>query len=314
MVLRESRSWSGLERVEELQRAVSSILVPLSVVAPVGTPFTAVVDHAAAGTCSVTRIRRTAGSVRRDARLITSSDPDLFKVTLQRRGSLAVTQDGQQNVARPGDLVVFDTSRPYELSGVGPLEVGVFTAPRTMFGAAADLLSDRTAVPVRGDSGLQAAIAAFLSGLADTVEELPGPHDLRLGDAIIALILAAFDAEPVRAVAGSADRILSYALANLGDPALSVEWVARKHGISPRYVHRLLQRRGVSFAAWVRHERLTRIRRDLLDPALSQRTASAIAARWGILDTRHLARAFRREFGYTPADLRRGVADSRSSG
>jgi AraC-like DNA-binding protein len=244
----------------------------------------------------------------REARSIGSADPDLFKVTLHRRGSMVVEQDGRQSVAFPGDLVVFDTSRPYELSSTEPLEVAVFTAPRAMFGAGADLLGRRTAAPVASDSGLRSVIAAFLSGVADQLGDLPGPNDLRLADALSSLIIATFtEANPERAEAPTAltERILSYTLANLGDPSLSVESVARRHGVSTRYVHKLLRRHDISFAAWVRRERLARIRRDLLDPALARRTVSAIAARWGIADPGHLARAFRAEFGHTAADLRR---------
>jgi methylphosphotriester-DNA--protein-cysteine methyltransferase len=50
--------------------------------------------------------------------------------------------------------------------------------------------------------------------------------------------------------------------------------------------------------------RLTRIRRDLLDPALATRTAAAIAARWG-MDPGHLSRALRKEFGLIAAEIRR---------
>ena len=112
------------------------------------------------------------------------------------------------------------------------------------------------------------------------------------------------------------DRITGYVLANLGDPTLSVGSVARRHGISPRYLHQLFRRRDRSFAAWVRHERLVRVRRDLLDPALTRRTAAAIAARWGLPDAGHLSRAFRAEFGCTIREFRarRGHVPAQSTG
>lgn len=101
-----------------------------------------------------------------------------------------------------------------------------------------------------------------------------------------------------------ADRILSYALANLHDPGLSAASVARRFGISPRYLHRLMRDRGIQFASWVRHERMKRIRQDLLDPRLANLTAAAIAARWGVLDPDHLGRALRAEFGQSGAEIR----------
>jgi transcriptional regulator GlxA family with amidase domain len=134
---------------------------------------------------------------------------------------------------------------------------------------------------------------------------------VRLADALISLVIAAFtEISPERLEAGTdlADRILAYASANLDDPLLSVETVAKRHGISIRHLHNTLQRRDVTFAAWVRTERLRRIRRDLLDPAFAQRTTAAIAARWGMHDPGHLARALKREFGQTAAGIRQASA------
>ncbi|MFB9839279.1 helix-turn-helix domain-containing protein, partial [Actinoallomurus acaciae] len=103
------------------------------------------------------------------------------------------------------------------------------------------------------------------------------------------------------------DRIRAHVLADLGDPGLCVESVARRFAISPRYLHERFRRRGITFAAWVRYERLVRIRRDLRDPALTARTATAIAARWGLRDTGHLSRALKREFGQTATEIRAGT-------
>ncbi|MCO5994379.1 helix-turn-helix domain-containing protein [Actinoallomurus rhizosphaericola] len=146
------------------------------------------------------------------------------------------------------------------------------------------------------------------------IDDLPDGWGLHLADALASLLVASFtDTGPrrVEMAADLTDRIIAYALANLNDPALSVDSVARRHGISSRYLHRLFQRRGTTFAAWVRRERLIRIRRDLQDPALVTRTAAAIAARWGIRDAGHLSRALKREFGRTAADIRREASPGR---
>jgi AraC-like DNA-binding protein len=299
-----------LVRAEELQAAASSILVPLRVTASADAAFRARVDSAHVGPVTVARILGTPHQVSREARRITSADSDLFKVTLHRGGAAYVTQDDRRCRANPGDLVVFDTGRPYELSVVDACDVVVIGLPRAMLGPNADLISRRVATPQACDSGTRAVIAGFLSGLADHIDDLPGVPGIHLADALASLIVTAFtDSRPERAevTSGLADRIIAYALANLGDPALSVEAVARRHGISPRYLHQLFRRRGVTFAAWVRRERLTRIRRNLQDPALASRTTAVIAARWGIHDPGHLSRALKKEFGLTAAEIRRAA-------
>jgi AraC-like DNA-binding protein len=307
----EGRGFSAapgdLVRAEELQAAASSILVPLRVTATADAEFRARVDSARVGPVTVARIRGTPHQVFREARRITSADSDLLKVTLYRGGSAYVRQDDRRCRANPGDLVVFDTGRPYELRVVGACDVVVIGLPRAMLGPNADLISRRVATPQPCDSGTRAVIAGFVSGLADHIDDLPGMPGIHLADALASLIVTAFTDSPperVEVTSGLTDRIIAYALANLGDPALSVEAVARRHGISPRYLHELFRRRDITFAAWVRRERLTRIRRNLQDPALATRTIAVIAARWGIRDPGHLSRAIKKEFGLTAAEIR----------
>jgi AraC-like DNA-binding protein len=77
-----------------------------------------------------------------------------------------------------------------------------------------------------------------------------------------------------------------------------------------RYLHKLFHGWDQTFAAWVRRQRLLRIRHDLLDPALSHQATAVIAARWGVLDTRHLGRAMKSEFGETVREIRRGQREA----
>ncbi|WP_279581376.1 helix-turn-helix domain-containing protein [Fodinicola feengrottensis] len=107
-----------------------------------------------------------------------------------------------------------------------------------------------------------------------------------------------------------ADRLLAYCLTRLGDPGLTVESVAQAHRISVRYLYKLLQPRDLTLAAWIRGERLARIRHDLADPGLANRTVASIAARWGILNPAHLSRALKGEFGQTAAAIRQSSRET----
>ncbi|MFD8815131.1 helix-turn-helix domain-containing protein [Streptomyces sp. NPDC059627] len=292
-----------------MQATASSILVPLRVTAPVDTPFRAVVEAARAGPVALARIRSTPHVVAREARAITSTDPDLFKVTLHRSGPATAEQDGRQHTLSGGDLVVLDTTRPYRLA-VPTCDVVVMGLPRAMLGPYADVVARHAGFPLAGESGIRSVIASMLSRLGDLTEDLPDASGIHLADALASLLVAAYadtaTAEHAELPTELTDRIIAYTRANLGDPTLCVETVAHAHGISPRHLHQLFHRRGgPTFAAWVRHERLHRIRRDLLDPTLTGRTTAAIAARWGMFDAGHVGRALKAEYGQTAAELRR---------
>lgn len=306
-----NRLHHGFQDPEALQEAASSLLVPLQVTALRETSFQVDVNSVSIGPAVVARIRGTPHVVTRDAARITSTDRDLLKVTLHRAGSVTAQQAGRQAQAAPGHLVVFDTAQPYELAVTDPCDVVVIGLPRAMLGPSADLMAKRTATPTASDTGIRAVIAAFVSGLGDHIDDLHGASGVHLADAMVGLLVAAFtetNPERIDMATGLTDRILAYVLANLGDPDLSVRSVARRHGISTRHLHQLFHRRGHTFAAWIRRQRLQRIRRDLLDATIAGRTTAAIAAKWGLPDASHLARLLKNEYGQTAADIRRGAS------
>lgn len=299
-------------QVEELEEAISPRFGPLRITAPADLPFHTDMASASIGPMGIIRFTHSPGQVRRLPQLINSGDPRLILVTLQRRGHAIVSQDGRQCQPGPGDLVAYDTSRPYDIFMPDYRDIAVIMMPYEMLGPSGDRISARTAVPVPGDHGIQSVIGTFFAGLANSVvasngDELRGTDHMRLADAAASLLISAFADIPCERVelhTSLTDRILAYALANLHDPGLTVGSAARRFGISPRYLHKLMRDRDIQFAAWVRRERMKRIRQDLLDPHMASRTAAVIAARWGLCNPDHLSRSLRAEFGQNVAEIR----------
>jgi AraC-like DNA-binding protein len=95
--------------------------------------------------------------------------------------------------------------------------------------------------------------------------------------------------------------------ANTGNPRFSLEWLAARHGISPRYLRALFYGEGTSFTDFVLEARLSHAYRLLTDPRFSDRNVSAIAFESGFGDLSWFYQAFRRRFGMTPRDLRESM-------
>jgi AraC-like DNA-binding protein len=83
--------------------------------------------------------------------------------------------------------------------------------------------------------------------------------------------------------------------------------IAAAHYISLRALYTLFETQQTSVAGWIRERRLERCRRDLADPALRERSVSAIAARRGLTDPAHFSRAFRAAYGLPPTEYRRAA-------
>lgn len=286
--------------------------MPLTVTARGDTPFWASVESAAAGPAVIARVSGAAHTVARRARSITSTDPELVKTVLFGRGTAVAAQDERHHALGPGDLAVLDTTRPYALTVTEECAVLAVGLPRSLLGAHAGTVARRTAQPVPSDRGVRGVLRALLQGVGEHIDgDLPATSGAHLADALTALLTAVYadtTAERAAVPCDLTERIIGFARANLDDPGLSVVSVARAHGISPRHLHQLFRRAGgLTFAAWVRHERLHRVRKDLADPSLRHLTTTAIAAHWGLHDPAHLSRALKAEFGRTPTEIRQAA-------
>ncbi|MBH1964201.1 MAG: helix-turn-helix transcriptional regulator [Comamonadaceae bacterium] len=92
--------------------------------------------------------------------------------------------------------------------------------------------------------------------------------------------------------------------AHFTDTSLSAEVLAKRQGITPRYLHMLLAREGVAFSALVREQRLALVYRRLRDPRLLASSIQTIAFDAGFGDLSYFNRSFRQRYGMTPSEAR----------
>jgi AraC-like DNA-binding protein len=97
---------------------------------------------------------------------------------------------------------------------------------------------------------------------------------------------------------------LSHIAESFTEPGLTVAAVARRQGVSPRYLQRLLEASGTSFTAHVNELRLQRAFALLTKAHGRERRISDIALHVGFSDVSHFNRLFRSRFGGTPSAIR----------
>jgi AraC-like DNA-binding protein len=102
--------------------------------------------------------------------------------------------------------------------------------------------------------------------------------------------------------------ILEDVLANLSKPGLSAKTVAKRHGITDRYVHLLFKQSGQTFSRFVQEERLKRAFALLTNPELAWMRISEIAFESGFADLSTFNRTFRGHFGNHPKGVRAAFA------
>lgn len=103
------------------------------------------------------------------------------------------------------------------------------------------------------------------------------------------------------------ERAKGHIALRLRDPDLSIEGLGAAVGVSKRYLHKLFQAgAGDTLGRYILARRLDRCRDDLLNPALSAQSITAIAFNWGFNDASHFSHTFKRRFGVSPKAFRLG--------
>lgn len=92
--------------------------------------------------------------------------------------------------------------------------------------------------------------------------------------------------------------------ARLANPELTIGMVARRLGITPRYIQRLFEGEGTSFSEYLRDRRLELAFSLLQTMPLRGGSISAVAFDAGFADLSSFNRAFRRRYGVTPSEVR----------
>ncbi|HEY7693326.1 MAG TPA: helix-turn-helix domain-containing protein [Gaiellaceae bacterium] len=266
------------------------------------------------GPLSVFRIAAAPNTMMRSSRAIAACDPECLHLSVVLRGQITAAQEGRTGLARSGDLISYETSHPVLFRADQPYESVVVRIPRHLLGPEETQISRLTAVGIPGDEGVPRAAVAFFLGLASGLEDSTiTPVDAPNAVECVLDLVRALYAAPSRGEAPTRLRtraeillnIQSFIEANLGDPDLDPERVARGCFISTRYLHKLFEAEGTSVCRWIRESRLERCRRDLLDPSLEDETILSIASRWGLPGPQHFSRLFRSAYGCSPSELRR---------
>jgi AraC-like DNA-binding protein len=159
----------------------------------------------------------------------------------------------------------------------------------------------------------------LLTGYARTLQQTGGalsPQSQRLASAhlydLAATVLGATrDAQEIarhRGLRAARLRAIKDDIArNLADRTLGAGEVAKRQGISPRYIRSLFEGEETTFTDYLLRERLIHARRLLRSGRFDTLTIGAIALASGFTDISHFNHSFRRHFGVTPTDVRTGA-------
>jgi AraC-like DNA-binding protein len=235
--------------------------------------------------------------------------PD-YLVCLQVSGTGEFSQDGRTATLRPGDVTVFDTTRPTIVASSDDYRNLCMKFPQRALGLTRGRMSELTAVRFGADDGLTPALRGMLSTLDAVGNSLTGRGGYLAANSALDLAATLFEnslgynASGARGHRALLDRVHDYIGRHMHDPDLSPGAVAAAHHISLRHLHAVFGNTGTTVAATIRRMRLERARRILADPSLRETPVSVIGGWCGFSTASAFGRAFCDTYHVSPGRYR----------
>lgn len=234
------------------------------------------------------------------------ADMDLFQIGLYRSGGYRGDANGNPLEGTAGDVEVLDLSRSMQAVDASSHTVCVFV-PREALQERVGDLDGLHGVDLR--SGMGGLLADYLGLLAERLPQMHESDGEAAANATIEMIAACL--RPTASAIGEAqapirDVILLRAKRlieeSLRSPQLSPDFLCRTLHVSRRSLYRLFEPLG-GVHQYILRRRLSHIRRALKDPCNRQRIAD-VAEQYGFQSPETFWRAFKRQYGVTPGDVR----------
>ena len=250
----------------------------------------------------------------RRTRMLLDPGAEYFGLMFGMAGPALLSQRGRTLELGIGDAATCSHSEPADLTlpSENGRHVGLVVPLKPLRALVPDL---ETTIPTRiaRHSDALRLLMSYLDALADATT-LANPELCRtvvthVHDLIALAIGASRDGTELAIGRGLRAARLRAAkadiLENLASHQLSAAAVAKRQGITPRYVHMLFETEETTFSQFVVGRRLMLARRLLADSRHDGRTITEIAFEAGFGDLSYFNRVFRRHFGMTPSGARR---------
>ncbi|MDR6743342.1 AraC-like DNA-binding protein [Herbaspirillum sp. 1173] len=268
--------------------------------------FRGCIEYGDLGDASLCRVRSDACRyVRQPAK--TQDAPGTAMIVLQTRGTSVFRQGRRQDVLRPGDWSVYDTTRAFSIASEGEGEHLVLLHPRSAeppLQAALGQLAARSF----GRTGIERMVREQITSAFRECHTMPLRSGNVVANSILQLVASALEASndhPGGAAMGLRQRIVQFIDEHLGDEHLTVARIAEEFGYSSRQIHRMFSdETGMTVAQTLWQRRLAQSLKDLRDSEQAGCTITEIAFRWGFSNAAHFSHAFKQAYGLSPRECR----------
>jgi len=234
-----------------------------------------------------------------------------YGLLLMHKGREEVSVGEGSVLLEPGNIMLWDSTEPIRFKLHSPVLKTTILVPQARMN---DVLPQaRRLVGKRMDwrQGMGAVTISHIMALCAQASHIHHLQAHPAAETTLTLIATSLGSQQARAdessQAGFAERIKDHIERNLSDLSLKPSTLARRFGISIRYLHLLFVKEEKTVSRWILARRLERCRQDLM-VAGPHKNITETALAWGFNDSAHFSRVFKTQYGVSPREYRQRKA------
>ncbi|QTB53380.1 helix-turn-helix domain-containing protein [Burkholderia pseudomallei] len=240
---------------------------------------------------------------------VRQSPSEDFLVSILEAGDARIEQNGKRAIQNCGDIVIYDTARPFDYEFLSDYKITLLSFPRSQMLHRIPNIEKLTAVPINTHSQIGALASTVIRGAAQMDPVVDASARAKIGSSVIDIFSAAVEMELCSGGLIESrqidvlERAKRYITGNLSDSSLDISKIANAIGISNRTLNRAFAAEGTTAVRWLWQARLRECYMALNDGRM--RRVSDIASAYGFNDVSHFNRAFKLMYGVTPTSIAR---------
>jgi AraC family transcriptional activator of tynA and feaB len=258
----------------------------------------------------LSKIRSSAISFKKRPRDPERNDQDAYFAVVLLSGLYHLEQEGRNVNLQPGDMTLYDATRPHRIDCTGEVSKLIFAIPRHVLRSRLVKPEACTALRIPSRSAVGAVASNFLRTWAANIDQLGSQEltticesSLDLLSLSLTTVCPGVNRQP-RGQSLALTQIKAYIEQHLSNPELNTAMIVEAVGLSPRYINALFAKEACSLMRYVLQRRLERCYQDILNSEQHGLRISDIAFRWGFNDLSHFSRTFKLRFELSPRDVK----------
>lgn len=263
------------------------------------------------GKLRLSKVRSNALTIKRKKHEPFQAIQDNYLGVILLAGAYRLQQSGREVSLKPGDMTIYDATRPHQIDCSQSLSKLLITIPRTMMRARLSGVEHCTALRIPGNQGIGAVTASFICNTLLEAENINDWGMSALSEQsldLFTLSLASLNSQSYslsRSRATALQTIKGFVESHLSDPILDTAMVVAGTGFSARYINDILNENNTSLIRFILQRRLERCGKDLINLWHKNQNISDIAFNWGFNNMSHFSRTFKQKYGCTAKNYRK---------